>query len=250
MEDIEFGDRASNETSIKNVEDLIRALNELEPPKAPWFRGQRDGAWDLNPSVRRLGDARRVEGEILDRFRQEASATVPHSSMSEWDWICLAQHHGISTRLLDWTTNPLIALYFATEEPKDKEKCDGRLFRLNPRGLNSISYGDAAEVLLLDSNAQLNAYLPSDKDSQRLSQVAVVAHKSFSRIQAQAGTFTLKHQLDTDDLTKQAGVHLKSWLVPLTEKQTIREQLSALGIDEGTVYADLDARARRIMEDY
>jgi hypothetical protein len=59
------------------------------------------------------------EQEILHSFRLRARGVTGCEPKDNWEWLALAQHHGVPTRLLDWTTSPLVALYFATEANAD-----------------------------------------------------------------------------------------------------------------------------------
>lgn len=236
---------AEADATISDVSELIERLSDTGMPATPWFRGQMDREWDLVPGVRR-GSYMRHERDLLKRFRQGAAATVTYPSMSEWDWLILAQHHRLPTRLLDWSTNPLVALYFAVERNAES---DGRLYCLDPAGLNKKTFNNAAGVLLLGVDDDLNDYLPSSKADQRKPPVAVLAHSFFPRIRAQAGVFTITHRHDVSTFEEQADGALQSWVIPLAAKERLRQQLRALGVNQATVFMDLDREALQAKEE-
>jgi len=113
-------------------------------PRETWFRGQANATWELTPSVFRRINGDLVYGEseptIVSDFKLRHATR--QADMSDFlDWLCLMQHHGCPTRILDFTENVLIALYFAVlDNPKENDKA-GALFALNSIKLNHQTAG-------------------------------------------------------------------------------------------------------------
>ncbi|RZI98023.1 MAG: FRG domain-containing protein [Brevundimonas sp.] len=107
---------------------------ERDAPGEWIFRGQSSCRWGLQASVHRLRSAdlspsemRGYEQRIVGEFRRRARTFLPNPPSTIWEWLILAQHFGLPTRLLDWTENPLVALYFAVRD-NDGVSDDGQLF--------------------------------------------------------------------------------------------------------------------------
>src|ERR1017187_7723098 len=62
-----------------------------------------------------------VETNLLKRFKDQAVAYIKFAPENDWEWMAIAQHHGLPTRLLDWTTNPLVAAFFAVESASNTD---------------------------------------------------------------------------------------------------------------------------------
>lgn len=107
---------------------LDQVMGKRQDPEDEWiFRGQREFDWDLIPKIDRtefknyrvfrapIWRREKHERRLLIDFQKGARPHVAVDPTNWWEWLAIAQHHGLGTRLLDWTANPLAALFFAVE---------------------------------------------------------------------------------------------------------------------------------------
>ncbi|WP_129789678.1 FRG domain-containing protein [Promicromonospora panici] len=233
------------DTGVDSIEALMTRLSGSRASGTPrWYRGQTDFAWGLNPRLARNRGHLDGEVDMLKRFQQDAGPRVRDRPRTFWEWICLAQHYGLPTRLLDWTENPLVGLYFAVQASGPiNEETDGSFFELEPQELNRRAFSDAPSVVMLDEDDFLDSYLPTAKPGPSMGPIAVIAGRSFDRIVAQVGTFTVSHRL-TEDLV---SVHESSCVtkirIPAAAKPHIRAALNDININASTVFPDLASLA-------
>lgn len=229
---------------IGTVQDLLSELDR-DDEAVSWFRGQRNSEWELKPYFFRL-ESPPSETTLLTRFRQNASRLIENSPGNDFDWLFLMQHYGVPTRLLDWSENPLVALYFAVFGGSH-DNADGALWQLDPISLNAAAGIDPeTEEGFIPSfdDDELNAYsMASLKATPRtkLKPIATIATRNSPRIQAQAGVFTV-HHLVTDALDDIHPETIKRiYIVPSDAKPVIASQLKRLGFTRFHLFPELES---------
>ncbi len=197
-------------------------------PAPRWtFRGQSQ-SWSLKPAIGRLGryDAGR-EFQLLNTFKRASvpMVTLPNLT-SNWDWLAIAQHHGLPTRLMDWTSNPLAAAFFATGSGADTKK---------------------AGVIYAADASKFHFYRPDDPselDPFEIDQVGMFYPAAVApRIVAQRGLFSV-HPQPARALVLRSDHD--NFLLPGHLKDEFRRILFSLGVDEAQLMADLDCLAKSL----
>jgi hypothetical protein len=193
-----------------------------EHPHPNWvFRGQGQN-WPLKPTIGRFSDRYSAsrEAQLLDEFKRHAKQYLIHShSYSEWDWIFVAQHHGLPTRLVDWSTNPLVACFFACQESANGKK-SGQITAIAP---GRVGYLSNDEIIAGPLNLSKTRF--------------VVPTAVASRIIAQRGLFSVH----SDPVTAWRARNQRDFFeIPGELKEEIKALLSRLGIDDQFLMADLD----------
>ena len=252
------------DNSIHDVASLLAKLDSFTNPRSfplspIWFRGCTNKDYSLVPSIGRPPYALAHEQSLLNSFKQNALQFLRHRPTSEWEWIFLARHHDVPTRLLDWTESPLIGLYFAIHSLNDhdaRDGVDGALWILKPTMLNkcaNVSLSDHELPMFHDTDEHLQAYLPAKLTAEKrttLQPIAGIAVRNSTRMQAQHGVFTVTHreQLPIENIGN--GDHISKFIIPAARKAPIRKQMAALQITPLTVFPELDNAARLARRPY
>ena len=130
--------------TIESWTDLLDRLyeNSWRPEinrfRSPYvFRGLSDASFPLLTTLMRLGGKyRKMEPHLLRNFRKYAHRNIVERDTT-WHWLTLAQHHGLPTRLMDWTVSPLVAAHFATAYTDQFDR-DGVIWMVNARKVHKM----------------------------------------------------------------------------------------------------------------
>ena len=224
------------------------------------YRGMSRSCNDLRTSLMRLGlDGERQEAHLLRNFRKYATrdAVGPDSI---WNWLAVAQHHCLPTRLLDWSFSPLVAAHFATEELEAFDE-DGIIWR--------VDYIQAHQLLpkklraaLDEENADLFTAEMLTKSATSLSEFDDLEKKPFvvffeppsldDRIVNQFAIFSLMSgpSARLDEWLRSHPELCQRVIIPAPVKWEVRDKLDQANITERVLFPGLDGLSRWLKRYY
>jgi hypothetical protein len=233
--------------SVSSFLALIEATKSTEVARGNTsdflFRGQ--GAdKPLLPKIARIspkGELPKVERLVLGEFERLSPPFREFEPNDKWDLLALAQHHGLPTRLLDWSYSPLAALWF----------CVGK----RPRKDDRDNYQDGV-VWILKTRREDFLNSPTSESPFAQGKTRIFRPRSIARrILAQDGVFTC-HKLTAEGrfvaLNKNRTYkhRLVKVIIPAAQFATLREQLVASGVSNASLFPDLDGLARHLQFRY
>lgn len=226
-----------NEIEIESFEELINLISENYNNGQWVFRGVKDQKnHKLIPNIGRLKISKEefpyFEKEIFRRFKLRAKGKLTVQPQNDLEWLTLAQHYGLPTRLLDWTVSPLVAAFFATQPEFDG---NGILLPCCKNGGAIYAY-------------EVPEYYDTDYLKDPFTDGIYIFHAPHlsERITGQSGLFTIQ-----DDPQKELdypGIvnHMHKIVFSAETAIIIQKALYYLGIRQGLLFPDLEGIAKDI----
>jgi hypothetical protein len=210
------------EIEIGSFTDLHAAV-QTHQGRTFIYRGVNSVSYELIPKLGRYGIALAKladkEQRILRLFKERAVPYLNFIPRNDWDWLALAQHHGLPTRLLDWTRNPLVAAYFAVEQDSGKD---------------SVIYAYPNDKYILTTK--------NPNPFKRTTIGKFIPRHITARITAQVGLFTIH----PDPLEPLKLPEIERLIIKRGIKRQLKRTLNTYGIHRASLFPSLDGVADHI----
>ena len=278
--------------AVGSLGDLLHEIKSIRqkwtkgwnPREEIWFRGQARLSDTLVPTLYRTNSTangfHKKECSLLSDFRLRAKSLTPTSHLSEvdkWFWYVTARHHGLPSRLLDWSDNVLIALFFALEsswnsvdkttwsEHRNSTHYSATLpepptiWVLEAASLNRVSQGIIATLSFETQEKCLPLYYPDSAtgcirpNKQNRLPIAMYPARLNARVHSQHSYFTL-HGTDQRPIEHLAsrikkprgGISLARIPIKVSRIPYLIDDLLLCGLTHASIYADLDSIAKTV----
>ncbi len=263
-------------TSINKLLSQMKGLVENNDPI--FFRGQSNFKWKIKASIYRNYNLLKEEKTLIDEMIQNHPEEFDYKNTFEI--LSKLQHYELPTRLIDITTNPLIALYFACQ---DNEREDGQFFVFKPQK-EKIKYCESDNVAILSNLAKMNfefgktPLIKNEKSKKRFihyirrekpyfedfmeenclnNYFFVKAPYNNKRISKQSGAFIIvgckdskeTHVDITETINDSEGKPIR-YIIPFRKKKIILKELETLNINIANIFPEIDKVACYVKKKY
>ncbi|HEX6058049.1 MAG TPA: FRG domain-containing protein [Gemmatimonadaceae bacterium] len=262
---------------VRTLGELVDHVTPREPDPVTGhrrdvgvYRGAADASRPLLTSLDRLGGIdpphtkAKLEAHILRNFVRYSRPYMDASITDEWEVLVAAQHHGLPTRLLDWTYSPLVAAHFATVGAgRGTDRAVWRLdwqrvhetFGFPPLSLLPQDVARALDRTESRGEQGVSPWRLFESDPERTPFACLIEPPSLDeRIVAQSAVFTLCSDTSRslDRFLEEQGLAdaLMRLVVPAADVARIRDQLDLVGVDERRLFPDLDGVAAQMCRYY
>ncbi len=251
--------------TVESWAQLMEALyhdsfnNTLERFRSGYvYRGMEDINYDLTTTLNRLGESH-LEKHLLRNFRKY-SQIVDDENKSIWNWLALAQHHGLPTRLLDWTYSPLVALHFATANFMNFKK-DGVIWAVNyvdakhylPDQLSCVIEEEGSHIFTAEMLDRAVHQLPDLQKLKKQEYAIFLEPPSIDqRIVNQYAVFSMVSDPNViiSHWLQHTKINYFKIIIPCELKWEIRDKLDQANINERVLFPGLDGLATWLKRHY
>lgn len=213
------------EKIISSFIEFHTTIDSYKKQKGILYRGIKDASLPLQPKIgwlplKKGSDRGKIEKNLLRLFKERALPYVEFMPRDDWDWLALASHHGLPTRLLDWTWNPLVAVYFAVQEKFDNDSAIF-IFQSGTKFLKTQTIKNPLE------HNRVGKFIPSHVTR---------------RIEAQTAVFTIHPNPETPfHATK-----IEKLIIRKQHRKDFKKSLYLYGVHSASLFPGLDGLCRHL----
>lgn len=211
-------------TTFENIDHIHSCFHKYNKKKTILFRGQSDSNWKLIPKCGREEFSAIDDSTYFYHWKRRAKAFLDKEIFTDLELLTIAQHTGLATRLLDWTLNPLVALFFASDSNNDK---DGAVFCYT------------TEENDLDRNI-IDPFKVTNKFS------VIQPTTPINRVANQHSYFTLQKSPKETVESLLDKKKLEKLIIPKELKTETLNMLNQYGINNLSIYPDLEGLSKHL----
>ena len=259
--------------TINSLQEFIELIDSFHsnPENPIWYRGiGNENVHKLLPSLYRhkgfstFPEFFALERTILNRFKERSVPFLDNKVSDDWENLFLMQHFGVPTRLLDWSENPFVGLFFAlTTQQREKDpKPDAAIWALLPDAWNQWAFKHVTyrggPLSVFNKLVAVYSPNPENSDMPPANQAAILGIHNSPRIVAQRGVFTISGSniesiedtfaaIRSEDIREET---LRKITIPASRVEDLLNRLTAIGYSESVIFPDLEGLAREIKRTY